>query len=59
MTLDIEWVVFRNGVLWTDRLNSEADCLFHIQESAEEDEVFSEDDYEYREMTKEEMDKYK
>ena len=55
---NIEWVVFRDGVAWTDRLNSEAECLFHIQESVENDDIFDEDDYTYREMTKKEIDQY-
>ena len=54
-----EWLVTRDGATWTDRLNSEAECLFHIQESVEKDTIFDEDDYEYRVMTKEELDKYK
>ena len=54
----IEWIVLRDGVVWTDRLDSESECLFHIEESVEHDEVFSEDDYTYREMTKEEIKAY-
>jgi len=55
---DIEWVVFRDGVVWSDMLKNEAECLFHIQESVEEDEILTEDDYTYRRMTQEEIEEY-
>jgi len=55
---DIEWVVFRDGALWSDRLKDEAECLFHIQECVEEDELFTEDDYTYRRMTQEEIEEH-
>jgi len=55
---DIEWVVLRDGALWSDRFKSEAECLFHIQDCVEIDEVFSEEDYTYREMTEEEIAEY-
>ena len=53
-----KWIVLRDGAIWTDMLENEAACLFHIQESAENDNIFTEDDYEYRKMTQEEIEVY-
>ncbi len=53
-----EWLILRDGVIWTDRLKNEAECLYEIQDYVDKDSVFSEDDYSYRKMTKEELDKY-
>jgi len=57
-TETIEWIVFRDGAKWTDRLKNEAECLYHIQGCVEEDELFDEDDYTYRQMTREEINEY-
>jgi len=54
----VEWVVYRDGVVWSNRLASEAECLFHIQESVENDKIYDEDDYTYRRMTQDEIKEY-
>jgi len=52
---DTEYVVFKTGLVWSDRLNSEDECREHIKESIN---VYG-GKYTYRKMTKKEMDKYK
>ncbi len=57
--MEEEWVVLVDGVVWTDRLKNESECLYHIEESSENNLFnYREEDFTYRKMTKKEMDVY-
>ncbi len=57
--MEEEWVVLVDGVVWTDRLKNESECLYHIEESSENNRFnYNEEDFTYRKMTKKEMDAY-
>lgn len=51
-----EWKVLRNGRLWTDRFDSEDLAYAHIDECKRDG---TEGDYEVKEMTKDDLDRYK
>lgn len=53
-----EWKVLRNGGLWSDRFNSEDLAYEHIKECVEDDGYGDYNDYEVKEMTKEEIMEY-
>jgi len=54
----IEWKVLRNGELWSDRLDSEEECILHINDCIEEGHGELQN-FSYELMTDQDYDKYK
>lgn len=52
-----EWVVLRNGEVFTDRFNQEWECVEHINEEVDKG-IWTREEFEHREMTDEEIKAY-
>lgn len=53
----IEWKVLRDGKLWSDRFDTEEDCILHIKECVEK-EYGELEDFTYELMTDKDYEKY-
>jgi hypothetical protein len=54
----VEWKVLLNGELWSDRFDSEEDCVLHIDECVEKG--YGElNDFSYELMTDKDYERYK
>jgi len=53
----MEWVVLKNGVTWSDRFDYEDYCTEHIEDCVKRG-LGNVEEFEYREMTMEEMIEY-
>jgi len=51
-----KWIIFKKGKVWCDRINEEWECIEIIEDGMCNGD--SEDDYDYRIMTQEEIDDY-
>lgn len=54
----IEWKVLRDGKLWSDRFDSEEDCILHIEECVKK-EYGEPEDFSYELMTDEDYERYR
>jgi len=55
--MDKEYIVLYNNKVWSDRFETEEDCINHINESIEKNNMNIEL-FEYREMSEYEIKKY-
>jgi len=52
-----EYIILYNNKVWSDRLNSKEDCIDHINENVEKNNM-NIGLFDYREMSKDEIKKY-